>query len=1065
MDRSGERFIPQQADPFDEIAVEHLQRYQSVKSLVRGKAVLDAGSGEGYGTHLLAQTAAKVVGLDISSEAVENARAVYRRQNLEYRVGSIHELPFPSGSFNVVVSFEVIEHVAEEVQEGFLREARRVLRSDGILVVSTPNKAVYSDRESHHNEFHVKEFYVDEFESFLRRTFPAVRLFGQSWSIASVLQQSSSRRLDRLIPEGGISASPKYVIAVCGSVEPVAGIDISSVVVDPRGQLEKIESRILELQREVDARNVWAASLEGKIRHLDQRILDLQAEVESKNDWAASLTQDIEVLGQSVDHYKKESAAFEARVVKAHDHIALLDTQIETQGRRIVHLQNKEAELESIKISDFWKAAVLYWKLRDEYLPMGSRRRRLLKAVFRTSKAVVKGLKRSGRQESHSQAEGAPGVREGVAPPDPEWIPEPIHFPKADRPKVSIIIPAFNQWAHTYRCLQSIRRTMAELPCEVILADDGSTDETARAGDLLAHVRILRDGNNRGFLRNCNWAAGFAGAPYLFFLNNDTELQPGAIQALVALLDRDPGVGMAGSKLTYPDGRLQEAGGIIWNDGSGWNFGRGQDPSLPAFNYAKEVDYVSGASFMIRNDLWKEIGGFDDRYAPAYAEDSDLAFEVRKRGFKVVYQPQSVVIHFEGVSHGTDVAADTKAYQVRNTELLRIKWADELSRQFASGAEVFYARDRSRGRKTVLMIDHYIPQFDKDAGSRTMWSFIQAFLKMGTNVKFMGDNFFPHQPYTDMLQQAGVEVLTGGWFADNWPEWIEENAGRLDFVFLSRPHIAPKYLRPVRSLTKARVLYYVHDLHYLREEKLAELGGGAPQAKKAEKTRAEEQRLMNRMDVILSCSSLEAEIIHGLCPEVDVRYVPPYAVDVDLADEFDSERRAGLLFVGGFVHPPNADGVLWFIKDIWPGVREKLPGVVFQIAGSDPPPEIRSLACDDVMVLGYVSEDRLEELYRTTRLAVIPLRYGAGVKGKTVEAMARGVPVACTPWGVEGMPGVEEILDPAQSSGDLAAGIVSLYQDPARLSLISRNQRAYVAGHYTLERIQEVFAQVIESRG
>ena len=219
MDRPGERFVPQNAEPFDEIAVEHLQRYHSVKNLVGGKRVLDAGSGEGYGAHLLAETAAEVVGLDVSSQAVEYARAAHRRRNLDYRIGSIQSLPFESGSFDVVVSFEVIEHVAEDVQKEFLREARRVLRPDGILVISTPNKAVYSDRDSHHNEFHVKEFYIDEFESFLRSVFPVVCLFGQRWSIASVLQQSSSSRLERLIPADETWAAPKYVIALCGSGE------------------------------------------------------------------------------------------------------------------------------------------------------------------------------------------------------------------------------------------------------------------------------------------------------------------------------------------------------------------------------------------------------------------------------------------------------------------------------------------------------------------------------------------------------------------------------------------------------------------------------------------------------------------------------------------------------------------------------------------------------------------------------------------------------------------------------------------------------------------------------
>jgi GT2 family glycosyltransferase len=258
---------------------------------------------------------------------------------------------------------------------------------------------------------------------------------------------------------------------------------------------------------------------------------------------------------------------------------------------------------------------------------------------------------------------------------------EKLEFTREQKVLVSIIIPAFNQWDYTLSCLHSIRANTPEVAYEVIVADDSSTDETGKILDHVGNIRVIRNGCNLQFLKNCNRAARLASGKYLLFLNNDTNVQKNWLSRLLEPAEKDPAVGMVGAKLVYPDGRLQEAGGIIWSDGSGWNYGWFDDPQKPQYNYPREPDYVSGACLLIRRDLWEKTGGFDERFAPAYYEDTDLAFQVRSLGYKVIYQPESVVVHFEGISSGTDPDAGTKRHQEINRMIFLEKWRPVLEKE------------------------------------------------------------------------------------------------------------------------------------------------------------------------------------------------------------------------------------------------------------------------------------------------------------------------------------------------------------------------------------------------
>ena len=251
-----------------------------------------------------------------------------------------------------------------------------------------------------------------------------------------------------------------------------------------------------------------------------------------------------------------------------------------------------------------------------------------------------------------------------------------IHLP--DSPTVSVIIPAYNHLEHTLNCLRSIAAQPSRVQAEIIVVDDSSSDDTQTTLPQIAGLRYLRNVENLGFIGACNAGAQAARGEFLVFLNNDTAVQPGWLDALINTFSTHADVGLVGAKLIYPDGRLQEAGGIVFADASGWNYGRFGDPSAPEYNFVREADYCSGAAIAVPAALFDEFGGFDRHYAPAYYEDTDLAMKVWAKGLRVLYQPAASVVHFEGISSGTDTTSGVKAYQVVNQQKFLERWRERL---------------------------------------------------------------------------------------------------------------------------------------------------------------------------------------------------------------------------------------------------------------------------------------------------------------------------------------------------------------------------------------------------
>lgn len=765
----------------------------------------------------------------------------------------------------------------------------------------------------------------------------------------------------------------------------------------------------------------------------------------------ANKTAHIEQLLQSERELKSQANRAQQRALEFYEK----DTVIFNQQNRINELESwvailraRSDVLDQVYASRTWRYTHKMVSIVRRVFPAETRRGRMLTAVLRAPIRWEHGVRGFLQKRRAARARRQTFRRM-----------EPILFPYAEEPLVSIIIPVYNQFDYTIRCLKSILSTCQDMRYEVILADDNSSDDTRRIAEKVKGITIVRNEENLRFLRNCCHAAEQARGSYLLFLNNDTEVHENWLQSLVALMERRLDCGMAGSKLLFADGRLQEAGGIVWSNGTAWNYGRGDDPEKSEYNYVKEVDYISGCSIMIRTELWKRIGGFDKRFAPAYCEDSDLAFAVRAQGYCVLYQPESVVTHYEGVSNGTDTNSGQKQYQVRNQEKLREKWQAELRANALEEAQnVFWARDRSQKKKCLLVVDHYVPTYDQDAGSRTVFEYLKLFLQMGFQVKFIPDNF-NRSEYTPALQQLGIEVLYGPWYAQHWQEWVRANSAYIDFVFLNRPHISVKYIDFLRENTHAKIIYYGHDLHFLRETRQYELTKEPELLDSIEKWKAIELYLMRKADMTYYPSYVEEAFIHAIDADIRVKAIPAYIYPEVKAPRYCMEERRDIMFIGGFGHTPNVDAVQWLAQEIWPRIKKQNPSLRIHILGSHPPKELVQMDAPDFHICGFVSDAELQQFYASCRISIVPLRYGAGIKGKVIEAMEFGIPVVTTSVGAEGIAEAENILAIEDDAQAFAQRVAALYHDEEALCRMSSQGCAYIQSHFGTENARNTIRE------
>jgi GT2 family glycosyltransferase len=727
----------------------------------------------------------------------------------------------------------------------------------------------------------------------------------------------------------------------------------------------------------------------------------------------------------------------------------------------VARIDELEGQLRSLLESPAWAHGFTAYYVRQRLARSGLIGRLLAGGLALGAACVSRPLAPFARFSKRARLDG---FLFPFKPPDLPASFQDLSFP-APTPTghASIVIPAFNQAAFTYTCLQAVLRFTRPGSYEVIVVDNGSTDRTAELLDRTSGARVIRNAANLGFAGACNQGAGAATGDFLVFLNNDTVVLAGWLDALLSIALAQDRAGAVGAKILSPDGRLQEAGSIVWSDGSGWNYGHADDPRRPEYGYVREVDYCSAACLLVRRSLFDRLGGFDPRYAPAYYEDVDLAFRIQSLGYSVLYQPHARVVHFKEItSSALRGTSPQRLDRANRTKLLEAHPARLAAQHAPNPAGVFRARDRRPGLR-ILIVDHRVPEPDRDAGSLRMTELLRMLVDLGHAPTFVAARGDAVQPHTDALQQLGIEVICGLASID---QYIQDHLAHLDLIVICRGLLALRHLpRLVAQRDRPTIVFDTVDLHHLRAERLAALEPTREHFADAAAMKATELRLARSSDRVWVTSAYEAELLRheGLSIPIDI--VPTIHRAHTSPSPF--RERRDLVFVGNFEHPPNEDAALHFATDVFPAVRAALPGVRFLIVGPRPTRAVKALASDAVRVLGHVPD--LDALLDTTRVSVAPLRYGAGLKGKIGQALARGVPVVTTSVGAEGL-GLRhrEHALIADDPAAFASAVVELYQDARLWEKLAAGGRSCVDRQfgYTVvrARLQEILATIATTR-
>ena len=618
-----------------------------------------------------------------------------------------------------------------------------------------------------------------------------------------------------------------------------------------------------------------------------------------------------------------------------------------------------------------------------------------------------------------------------------------LSFPRGE-PVLSIIVVLFNQVGLSYVCLQSILKNIS-MPYEVIIVDNHSTDETNLLLDKVEGATIIRNNENLHFLKANNQALEHVKGKLLLFLNNDTEIMESTISSAMHTLNNNEKCGAVGGKLILPDGTLQEAGGIIWSDGSSLGYGRNENPQFSEFNFKRVTDYCSAAFLLTHTRLFREHCGFDNRFEPAYYEETDYCLWLQEKGLQVIYDPGAIVFHFE---FGSNISNTVKNLMQKNQLVFYEKHQKQLKKHFAfDSANLLMARFAAsqREKKKVLYIDDRVPHCDLGAGFPRSNTIVNIIKELGYDL-----TIYPlHFPNEDNWETAYrdinpyIEIALGAGL-DGFKRFITSRKEYFDIIWISRPHNMKAIGENIHFLKeKGKIIYDAEAIFTDREILKEEINGNIIAEEKKIKWYKNKFKLSDTAHIIVCVSENDAlKIRHWEGKDI---FILGHTLEInEFSPEF--EEREGLLFVGNLDDDasPNVDSVIWFVNDIFPIIRQEIPGMTIDIVGSVNSSRIQLNDKEGVFVHGKVAS--LSRFYNKCKIFVVPTRFAAGIPFKIQEAASFGLPIVATQLLCDqlGWHHRQELLVADIDKIDFAQKIIELYNNIDLWNSLQKNAITFI---------------------